>query len=338
MVIVMAQNSTKEQVEKVVKRLETAGYQSHISQGVERTIIGAIGDETRLGDVGIEQLPGVVNVIPVMEPYKLASRAMREEGTVIKLGEGVEIGGQTVQIMAGPCAVESKEQLFEAAESIKNSGVRILRGGAYKPRTSPYAFQGLAEEGLKFLAEAREKYGLLIVTEVMDQHSLPIVAEYADIIQVGARNMQNFYLLKEIGQYDKPVLLKRGLSATIEEWLMSAEYILSEGNPDVILCERGIRTFETYTRNTLDLSAVPIVKHLSHLPVVVDPSHGIGKFRFVPPMAVAAVAAGADGIMLEVHPNPLEALCDGPQSLTPKKLNKTITQMSAVAEAIGRNI
>jgi 3-deoxy-7-phosphoheptulonate synthase len=213
-----------------------------------------------------------------------------------------------------------------------------LRGGAYKPRTSPYSFQGLAEKGLQLLAEAREKYGLLIVTEVMDPRTLPLVAEYADIIQIGTRNMQNFYLLREVGRYQKPVLLKRGLSATIEEWLMAAEYILSEGNPNVILCERGIRTFETYTRNTLDLSAVPVIKHFSHLPVIVDPSHGIGKFRFVPPMAVAAVAAGADGVMLEVHPNPVEALCDGAQSLTPKKFAKTMRQMAGVARAIGRKM
>jgi 3-deoxy-7-phosphoheptulonate synthase len=335
MVIVMDHNATEEQIETVVQRLEDAGYRAHLSRGVERTIIGAIGDETQLGDAGIELLPGVANVIPIMQPYKLASRVMREEGTVITIGD-VEIGGDTVQVMAGPCAVESKEQLFEVAEKIKENGARILRGGAYKPRTSPYSFQGLAEKGLQLLAETREKYGLLIVTEVMDPRTLPLVAEYADIIQIGTRNMQNFYLLREVGRYNKPVLLKRGLAATMEEWLMAAEYILSEGNPNVILCERGIRTFETYTRNTLDLSAVPIIKHFSHLPVIVDPSHGIGKFRFVPPMAVAAVAAGADGVMLEVHPNPLEALCDGAQSLTPKKFAKTMKQMAAVAQAVGR--
>lgn len=337
MVIVMNHNATEEQIENVVKRLESAGYRAHLSRGIERTIIGAIGDETSLGDAGIELLPGVENVIPIMQPYKLASRVMKEQGTIVTIGD-VEIGGETVQVMAGPCAVESKEQLFEIAGRIKETGARIMRGGAYKPRTSPYAFQGLAEKGLQLLAETREKFGLLIVTEVMDPRTLPLVAEYADIIQIGTRNMQNFYLLREVGRYNKPVLLKRGLSATIEEWLMAAEYILNEGNPDVILCERGIRSFETYTRNTLDLSAVPIVKHLSHLPVIVDPSHGIGKFRFVPPMALAAVAAGADGVMLEVHSNPLEALCDGAQSLTPKKFGKTMARMAAVAQAVGRKL
>ncbi|MBE0466803.1 MAG: 3-deoxy-7-phosphoheptulonate synthase [Candidatus Desulforudis sp.] len=337
MVIVMNHNATDEQIENVVNRLESAGYRAHLSRGIERTIIGAIGDETSLGDAGIELLPGVENVIPIMQPYKLASRVMKEQGTIVTIGD-VEIGGETVQVMAGPCAVESKEQLFEIAGRIKETGARIMRGGAYKPRTSPYAFQGLAEKGLQLLAETREKFGLLIVTEVMDPRTLPLVAEYADIIQIGTRNMQNFYLLREVGRYNKPVLLKRGLSATIEEWLMAAEYILNEGNPDVILCERGIRSFETFTRNTLDLSSVPIVKHLSHLPVIVDPSHGIGKFRFVPPMALAAVAAGADGVMLEVHSNPLEALCDGAQSLTPKKFGKTMVRMAAVAQAVGRKL
>ncbi len=337
MVIVMHHKASEAEIESVVKRIESAGYRAHLSRGVERTIIGAIGDETLLGDAGIELLPGVDKVIPIMAPYKLASRVMKEEGTVITIGD-VTIGGDTVQVMAGPCAVESKEQLFEVAEKVRGAGARILRGGAYKPRTSPYSFQGLAEKGLQLLAETRERFGLLIVTEVMDARTLPLVAEYADIIQIGTRNMQNFYLLREVGRYNKAVLLKRGLSATIEEWLMAAEYILNEGNPNVILCERGIRSFETYTRNTLDLSAVPIVKHLSHLPVVVDPSHGIGKYRFVPPMALAAVAAGADGLLIEVHPNPAEALCDGAQSLTPKKFGKTMGQLAQVAQAVGRKV
>jgi 3-deoxy-7-phosphoheptulonate synthase len=337
MIIVMSHKATKEQVDTVVKRLESMGYRAHLSSGVERTIIGAIGDETRLGDAGIEILPGVDRIMPILQPYKLASRVMKEEGTVIRIGD-VEIGGEVVQVMAGPCAVENKEQLFESAEKVKEGGARILRGGAYKPRTSPYSFQGLEEKGLQLLAETRDKYGLLIVTEVMDPRTLPLVAEYADIIQIGTRNMQNFHLLREVGRLNKPVLLKRGLSATIEEWLMAAEYILSEGNPNVILCERGIRSFETYTRNTLDIAAVPIVKHLSHLPVIVDPSHGIGKYRFVPPMALAALAAGADGVMIEVHPNPQEALCDGAQSLTPKKFTKTMIQLAQVAQAVGRKI
>ncbi|MEW6458488.1 MAG: 3-deoxy-7-phosphoheptulonate synthase [Bacillota bacterium] len=337
MVIVMHHKASEAEIEAVVKRIESAGYRAHLSRGVERTIIGAIGDETLLGDAGIELLPGVDKVIPIMAPYKLASRVMKAEGTVITVGD-VTIGGDTIQVMAGPCAVESKEQLFEVAEKVRAAGARILRGGAYKPRTSPYSFQGLAEKGLQLLAETRERYGLLIVTEVMDVRTLPLVAEYADIIQIGTRNMQNFYLLREVGRYSKPVLLKRGLSATIEEWLMAAEYILNEGNQNVILCERGIRSFETFTRNTLDLSAVPIVKHLSHLPVVVDPSHGIGKYRFVPPMALAAVAAGADGLLIEVHPNPAEALCDGAQSLTPKKFGKTMVQLAQIAQAVGRRV
>jgi 3-deoxy-7-phosphoheptulonate synthase len=333
----MHHGASEAEIESVVKRIESAGYRAHLSRGVERTIIGAIGDETLLGDAGIELLPGVDKVIPIMAPYKLASRVMKPERTVVAIGD-VTIGGDTVQVMAGPCAVESEEQLFEVAERVREAGARILRGGAYKPRTSPYAFQGLAETGLKLLAETRARYGLLIVTEVMDAQTLPLVAEYADIIQIGTRNMQNFYLLREVGRYNKPVLLKRGLSATIEEWLMAAEYILNEGNPNVILCERGIRSFETFTRNTLDLSAVPIVKHLSHLPVVVDPSHGIGKYKFVPPMALAAVAAGADGLLIEVHPNPSEALCDGAQSLTPKKFGKTMVQLAQVAQAVGRRV
>ncbi len=337
MVIVMHHEASEAEIESVVKRIESAGYRAHLSRGVERTIIGAIGDETLLGDAGIELLPGVDKVIPIMAPYKLASRVMKSERTVVTIGD-VTIGGDTVQVMAGPCAVESEEQLFEVAERVREAGARILRGGAYKPRTSPYAFQGLAERGLKLLAETRARYGLLIVTEVMDAQTLPLVAEYADIIQIGTRNMQNFYLLREVGRYNKPVLLKRGLAATIEEWLMAAEYILNEGNPNVILCERGIRSFETFTRNTLDISAVPIVKHLSHLPVVVDPSHGIGKYKFVPPMALAAVAAGADGLLIEVHPNPSEALCDGAQSLTPKKFGKTMVQLAQIAHAVGRRV
>lgn len=337
MVIVMGPKATEEQIKIVLDKLESTGYRTHISRGVERTIIGAIGDETRLGDAGIALMDGVEKVIPILPPYKLASRVIKEEDTVIKIGD-VEIGGDTIQVMAGPCAVESKEQLFESAAKIKEAGARILRGGAYKPRTSPYAFQGLAEKGLQLLAETREKYGLLIVTEVMDPRTLSLVVEYADIIQVGTRNMQNFWLLREVGQCNKPVLLKRGLSATIEEWLMAAEYILAEGNPNVILCERGIRSFETFTRNTLDLSAVPIIKHLSHLPIIVDPSHGVGKYQFVPSMALASVAAGADGLMIEVHPNPQEALCDGAQSLTPKKFHKTMLQLSDIARAIGRKV
>lgn len=337
MIIIMTHNVTRVEIDGVVTKLEEHGFSIHLSQGVERTIIGAIGDKTRLSEMNLEALPGVESVVPILQPYKLASRAFNQNDTVIRVGN-LEIGGEAVHVMAGPCAVESREQLFAAAERVKACGATILRGGAYKPRTSPYSFQGMAEEGLRLLAEARERYGLAVVTEVMDVNTLPIVARYADIIQVGTRNMQNFYLLRELGSVDKPVLLKRGLSSTIEEWLMSAEYILSSGNPNVILCERGIRTFEHYTRNTLDLSAVAVVKHLSHLPVIVDPSHALGKWKFVNTMARAAVAAGADGLLVEVHPNPAEALCDGAQSLTPDNFALLMQQIKPVAEAVGRRL
>lgn len=337
MIIIMGHGVTEDEIRGVVMRLEERGFKTHLSQGVERTIIGAIGDKTRLGGMSLEALPGVESVVAILQPYKMASRSFKQEDTVIRIGD-VEIGGTAVQVMAGPCAVESKEQLFEAAERVKACGANLLRGGAYKPRTSPYSFQGLAEAGLKLLAEAREKYGLLIVTEAMDTRTLPMVAHYADIIQVGTRNMQNFYLLRELGAVDKPILLKRGLSSTVEEWLMSAEYILSSGNPNVILCERGIRTFENFTRNTLDISAVPVVKYLSHLPIIVDPSHGLGKWKFVNPMALSAIAAGADGLLIEVHPNPAEALCDGAQSLTPENFALLMQGLAPVAEAVGRRI
>ncbi|AQS58588.1 3-deoxy-7-phosphoheptulonate synthase [Desulforamulus ferrireducens] len=337
MIVVMRPKADENKVNTVLNRLNKAGFQTHLSQGVERTIIGAIGDKTRMGDLALEAMPGVERIVPILQPYKLASRAFKEEDTVISVGD-IKIGGEQIHIMAGPCAVESREQLFEAAEIVKAAGATILRGGAFKPRTSPYSFQGLEEQGLKYLAEARERTGLKIVTEVMDANTLPMVAEYADILQIGTRNMQNFFLLREVAKVDKPVLLKRGASATIEEWLMAAEYIMAGGNYNVILCERGIRTFENYTRNTLDLSAVPVVKHLSHLPVIVDPSHALGKWRFVPSMAVAAVAAGADGLLIEVHPNPAEALCDGPQSLTPENFQALMKDLGKVAEAVGRKL
>ncbi|WP_334111225.1 3-deoxy-7-phosphoheptulonate synthase, partial [Thermodesulfitimonas autotrophica] len=314
------------------------GFKAHLSRGVEKTIIGVIGDERRLKEVALEVLPGVEEVIPILQPYKMASRSFRADRTVIDLGDGIVIGGERIHVMAGPCAVESREQLLTAAEKVKAAGATILRGGAFKPRTSPYSFQGLGEEGLKILAEAREKFGLKIVTEVMDIRTLPLVAAYADIIQIGTRNMQNFDLLKEVGKVNRPVLLKRGLSATIEEWLMAAEYILANGNFNVILCERGIRSFETYTRNTLDLSAVPVVKHLSHLPVVVDPSHGLGRWKFVAPMCRAAIAAGADGLLVEVHPNPAAALCDGAQSLTPENFAAMMDDLRRIAAALGRTL
>ncbi|RPF43018.1 3-deoxy-D-arabinoheptulosonate-7-phosphate synthase [Thermodesulfitimonas autotrophica] len=338
MIIVMANNATEQEIEGVIRRIEDEGFKAHLSRGVEKTIIGVIGDERRLKEVALEVLPGVEEVIPILQPYKMASRSFRADRTVIDLGDGIVIGGERIHVMAGPCAVESREQLLTAAEKVKAAGATILRGGAFKPRTSPYSFQGLGEEGLKILAEAREKFGLKIVTEVMDIRTLPLVAAYADIIQIGTRNMQNFDLLKEVGKVNRPVLLKRGLSATIEEWLMAAEYILANGNFNVILCERGIRSFETYTRNTLDLSAVPVVKHLSHLPVVVDPSHGLGRWKFVAPMCRAAIAAGADGLLVEVHPNPAAALCDGAQSLTPENFGAMMDDLRRIAAALGRTL
>ncbi|OAT86416.1 3-deoxy-7-phosphoheptulonate synthase [Desulfotomaculum copahuensis] len=337
MIIVMSHNASAREVEAVLKRLENTGFKVHLSEGVERTIIGAIGDRTRLGDMGLEAMSGVEKVVPVLQPYKLASRAFHPGDTVVTAGN-IAIGGGQIQVMAGPCAVESREQLLEAAHQVREAGATILRGGAFKPRTSPYSFQGLEEKGLELLAEAREATGLKIVTEVMDARTLPLVAAYADILQIGARNMQNFFLLREVATVDKPVLLKRGPSATIEEWLMAAEYIMAGGNHRVILCERGIRTFENYTRNTLDVTAVPVVKYLSHLPVIVDPSHGIGKWRFVPAMARAAVAAGADGLLIEVHPDPAHALCDGPQSLTPENFAALMEDVRRVAALMDRGV
>lgn len=337
MIVVMNHGADKKDVEAVVERLEKTGFQIHLSAGVERTIIGAIGDKTRIGDLALEAMPGVEKVVPILMPFKLASRNFQEQNTVIRVGN-IEIGGDAIQVMAGPCAVESKEQLLEAALRVKEAGATILRGGAFKPRTSPYSFQGLEEKGLEMLAEAREATGLYIVTEVMDPRTLPLVAQYTDIIQIGTRNMQNFFLLKEVATAGKPVLLKRGLSATIEEWLMAAEYIISGGNSQVILCERGIRTFETYTRNSLDLTTVPILKHLSHLPVIVDPSHAIGKWRYVQPMARASIAAGADGLIIEVHPRPSEALCDGPQSLTPENFKILMDEVRQVSRLMNRKM
>jgi len=336
-IVVMNHCADKKDIQSVINKLEKTGFQIHLSEGVERTIIGAIGDKTRLGSMSLEAMPGVEKVVPILAPFKLASRNFKEENTVIRVGD-LEIGGDTIHVMAGPCAVESMEQLMESALRVKEAGATILRGGAFKPRTSPYSFQGLEEKGLEMLAEAREVTGLRIVTEVMDSRTLPLVAQYADILQIGTRNMQNFFLLKEVATTGKPILLKRGISATIEEWLMAAEYIISGGNSQVILCERGIRSFETYTRNTLDLTAIPVLKHLTHLPVIVDPSHAIGKWRFVQPMARAAVAAGADGLIIEVHPNPSEALCDGPQSLTPENFKHLMDEVRQVSKIMNRNM
>ncbi|HZY30448.1 MAG TPA: 3-deoxy-7-phosphoheptulonate synthase [Candidatus Methylomirabilis sp.] len=337
MIIVLKPHATEAEVAQVIRKIESFGLAAHVSKGTERTIIGAIGDERILQEGPLEAFPFVEKVLPVLKPYKLASREFKPEGSVVKVN-GVLVGARQVVVMAGPCAVEGREVLLETARSVKAAGGHILRGGAYKPRTSPYTFQGLGEEGLKFLAEAKRETGLPIVTELMDTREASVVYEYADLIQIGARNMQNFKLLKEVGARRKPILLKRGMSSTVKELLLAAEYIMSEGNYDVILCERGIRTFEDATRNTLDLSVVPLIKRLSHLPVIVDPSHGTGKRDLVPPMALAAVAAGADGLMVEVHPRPEEALSDGPQALLPMTFAKLMGDLGKVAAAVGRTL
>ena len=337
MIIVTRKNITKEDRIRIEKRLTDLGFKLHPIIGVERIVIGAIGDKRSLDIRSLESLPGVEQVIPILHPYKLASREGRPEGSRIDVG-GVRIGGGTLAVMAGPCAVESREQLLEAATGIARAGGHALRGGAFKPRTSPYSFQGLQEEGLTLLAEARAQTGLPIITEVLNLPELDMVAGVADILQIGARNMQNFGLLRAVGQLRQPVLLKRGLSATVEEWLMSAEYILAEGNEQVILCERGIRTFETATRNTLDLAAVALAKTLTHLPVMVDPSHGTGKRSLVGPMARAAVMAGADGLLIEVHPNPVEALSDGEQSLDVGEFAALMESLGPVAELVGKRM
>ncbi len=339
-IIVLQPDTPEENIRHILKKLESKGLKGTISQGTERTIIGVIGDTSKVTEEeedAIRVMTGVENVVRILKPYKLASREFKKVNTEINV-RGSIIGGKKIQVMAGPCAVENKTILMNIAERVKNSGATFLRGGAYKPRTSPYSFQGLGEEGLRYLAEAREKTGLPIVTEIMDPRDMDVIVKYADIIQIGTRNMQNFRLLLEVGSIDKPILLKRGLSATIKEWLMSAEYIMSRGNQNVMLCERGIRTFETATRNTLDLSAVPLLKQLTHLPVVVDPSHGVGKWDLVAPMAKAAVAAGADALMIEVHTNPEEALSDGEQSLRPDLFAKLMRELKPIAEAVGREI
>jgi len=335
MIIVMKMGATDKEISDIVERVEDLGFRAHLSQGVERTIIGLIGDERPLSPESLELLPGVEKVMRVLQPFKLASRDFKPEDTVISLN-GEEIGGRKVVVMAGPCAVESREQMREVAWAVKEAGVRILRGGAFKPRTSPYSFQGLGEEGLEILAEIKEETGLAIITEAMAPEQVPLVARYADILQIGTRNMQNYNLLHAVGESGVPALLKRGMMATLEELLLSAEYILSHGNWQVMLCERGIRTFEKYTRNTLDINAVPVLQGLTHLPVIVDPSHGTGKWQLVGAVAKAAVAAGADGLLIEVHPNPEEALSDGAQSLKPENFAKLMEELKRVAEAVDR--
>lgn len=317
MVIIMNTDATVQNVKDVIEAIQQVGLTAQVMEGTQQKIVGVIGDKAKMGSLAVDAMDGVEKSVEISKSYKLASREFHPQSSIINVA-GVLIGGGSMTVMAGPCAVESREQLFESAKIVKAAGAQFLRGGAYKPRTSPYSFQGLEDEGLKYLAEARDLTGLRIVTEVTEVEAVETVSNYADMLQVGARNMQNFRLLKEVGRGDKPVLLKRGLAATLNEWLNAAEYIMSEGNHNVVLCERGIRTYETYTRNTLDLSAIAAIKHLSHLPIIVDPSHGTGKWRMVKPMAYAAIAAGADGLMMEVHPNPAKALSDGPQSLTPE--------------------
>ena len=337
MIVVLKPGLTQDELQKVIERIESLGLKAHISEGTERTIIGAIGDERLLAGQTLESFPGVEKVLPILKPYKLVSREFQEANSVIDVG-GRKVGGKKIHVMAGPCSVESRDQVLEAAFPVKEAGATFLRGGAFKPRTSPYSFQGLGEEGLSYLAHAREVTGLLVITEVLDPRDLDVVYRYTDIIQIGARNMQNFKLLTEVGKLKKPVLLKRGMSATVQEFLLSAEYIATEGNRKIILCERGIRTYETETRNTLDISAVPLLKQLSHLPVFVDPSHGTGRWDLVAPMALAGIAAGADGLLIEVHSHPEVALSDGPQSLKPQKFFALMNDLRKVAQAVGRDI
>jgi len=337
MIVIMKRGATGAQITNVTARIEQSGYRVHLSEGEERTIIGVIGNGRPLDRDPIERMDGVERTVPILRPFKLSSREFHPQDTVVKVN-GVSIGGKQLIVMAGPCAVENFEQIMETARAIKEAGGRVLRGGAYKPRTSPYSFQGLGEEGLRLLAQARDETGLPVVTEVIEPQLVPLVTTYADILQVGARNMQNYALLHAVGEAQRPVLLKRGMMSTVEELLMAAEYILSHGNERVILCERGIRTFEPYTRNTLDISAVPLLKQLSHLPVIVDPSHGTGKWELVEPVSRAAVAAGADGLIIEVHPHPEEALSDGGQSLKPARFAALMEGLRPVVEAVGRTL
>jgi 3-deoxy-7-phosphoheptulonate synthase len=338
MIIIMASGACPEEIDGVINSLKERGYGIHLSQGVERTLIGAIGaldEEKQVVASQLEALSGVERVVPILKPFKFASREFHPETTVIDVG-GVKIGGDKIVIMAGPCSVESREQILETAWAVKEGGADILRGGAYKPSTSPYGFRGLEKQALEMLKEASIATGLPVITEVIDHREVPLVSEYADILQIGTRNMTNFILLEEVGKTKKPVMLKRGMSAKIEEWLLAADYILMGGNHQVMLCERGIRTYETYTRFTLDINAVPAVKGLSHLPVIVDPSHGTGKVELVAPIARAAVAAGADGIMVEVHPHPEKALKDGFQSLRPKDFKQLVEDLHNLSKALGR--
>ena len=338
MIIVLKKTATPDQIAHICEKVRELGLTPQVSKGVERSVVGVIGEEDKLRVKPLEAFPGVESVLSIQKPYKLASHDYKAEGTVFEMPNGVKVGDKKIVMMAGPCSVENSEMLMDIAEKVKNAGASFLRGGAFKPRTSPYAFQGLGKEALKYLREAADKFGLLVVTEVMDTRQVELVSEYADMLQIGARNMQNFDLLKECGISKKPVLLKRGLSATVKDLLMSAEYLLAKGNFKVLLCERGIRTFETATRNTLDISAISVIKKETHLPVLVDPSHGTGVAEYVGPMAKAAIAAGADGIMIEVHSNPEEAESDGPQSLLPSQFNELMKELKPIANIVGRDL
>lgn len=338
MIVAMAESASEDQIQQVIEKLVEMGFAVHRSTGAKQTVLGVVGARVEFDTRELEVLPGVQEVHRISAPYKLAGRSFRPEGTIVRLANGVHVGGESVVVMAGPCSVESREQIFTAAKQVSAAGARVLRGGAYKPRSSPYAFQGLGIEGLKLLREAADAHGLLAISEVMEISQIEAMLPYVDILQVGARNMQNFNLLRELGKTRKPVLLKRGIAATLEELLLSSEYILSGGNYDLILCERGIRTFETYTRNTMDISAIPIVHKLSHLPMTADPSHGTGRRDKVAPMARAAVAAGADALIIEVHPQPDKALSDGAQSLYPDQFAALMTQLRVIAPAVGRTV
>ena len=331
----MKAHATEDEIQNVVRMVEGLDYRAHVIRGIERTVVACVGEEREHQLGHLESVGGVERVMPVVQPFKLASREVRPEGSLIKVG-GAEIGGKRLAVIAGPCAIESEEQIEAAADAVKRSGAHLLRGGAFKPRTSPYSFQGLEDEGLRLLEHAGRRVGIPVVTEIMDPHDIELVAAHADMLQVGARNAQNFSLLRRLGRIKKPVLLKRGMSMKLEEFMMAAEYILSEGNPNVVLCERGIRTFETATRNTLDLNAVPLLKEWTHLPVLVDPSHGTGIYKMVAPMALAAIAAGADGLLIEVHPKPEAALSDGPQQLKPSRFADLMKTLKPLAEAVGR--
>jgi 3-deoxy-7-phosphoheptulonate synthase len=338
MVVVMQEGATEDQIQRAINKLMDMGFDIHRSTGARQTVLGAVGAKVDFDTRDIELLEGVAEVLRISAPYKLASRHFRPEGSVIQLGKGVAVGGQQVVVMAGPCSVVSAEQIDTVAACVAKQGVRVLRAGAFKPRTSPYSFQGLGAPGLDLIRRAADKHDMLVVSEVMDQNQIPAMLDYVDMLQVGARNMQNTNLLRELGKVSKPILLKRGISATIEELLLSAEYIMAGGNYNVVLCERGIRTFESYTRNTLDISAIPVIKKLSHLPIIVDPSHGTGRRDKVPPMARAAVAAGADGLLIEVHHEPEKALSDGAQSLYPVQFEELMKELRMIAPAVGRTI